>query len=133
MTDIEIRIGPNGQLQARRRDGQPLTLDDRQEARRFAEVEEALPSQARIVDRVYGEGSELRAIKVYSCIVEDHLWVIWNRGFDPKDTLAVYYGEELALLRSKTPEDLRAIHRVKLAFPGSRIIQEGAEGREAHR
>jgi len=37
----------------------------------------------------------------------------------------VYYLEELAELRNKTPEDLKEVHQVKLAFPGCRVIQEG--------
>ena len=83
--------------------------------------------RAWVVEEVRGENGELRAALICSAILQDHLWVICDRSFEPKDGLAVYYGEELPLLRSKTPEELREIHKVKITFPGSRIIQEGAE------
>lgn len=41
------------------------------------------------------------------------------------DGLAVYYPEEFLELRSKTLEQLKEIHTVKLVFPGCRVIQEG--------
>jgi len=59
----------------------------------------------------------------------DHLWLILDRDFEPSDGLAVYYPEELPSLKTKTTEELRDIHKVKLAFPGCRVIQEGAEAR----
>lgn len=30
-------------------------------------------------------------------------------------------------VKDKTPEELKGIHKVKLAFPGCRLIQEGAD------
>jgi hypothetical protein len=52
-----------------------------------------------------------------------------GRSFETKDGLAIYYPEELPELRDKTPEDLREIHKVKMAFPRCRVIQEGAEAK----
>jgi hypothetical protein len=69
----------------------------------------------------------LRAIKICSAFLEDHLWLVIDRSYQPIDRLAIYYPEELTELTTKTLEQLREIHKAKLAFPGCRVIQEGAE------
>lgn len=75
------------------------------------------------------ETKTIQAVKICSHILEDTIWLILDRSFIPHDGLAVYYPEEIPLLNSKTPEQLREIHKYKLAFPGARVIQEGAEER----
>ena len=124
---IEIRKTPDGRIQARRLDGKPLTTEDREEARRMAIIEE-LPPRAWVAQEIR-DGSNLKAIKICSAVLQDHLWLILDRSFEPKDNLAIYYSEELSELRDKTPEQLQEIHNVKLAFPGCRVIQEGAEAK----
>jgi hypothetical protein len=124
---IEIRKAPDGRIQARRLDGQPLTPEDRQEARRFAVIEE-LPPRAWMVEEIRDDGN-LKAVKICSAVLEDHLWLILDSSFAPTDGLAWYYSEELPELKNKSPEQLREIHKVKLAFPGCRVIQEGAESK----
>jgi hypothetical protein len=57
----------------------------------------------------------------------DHLWLVIDRSYQPMDGLAIYYPEELAELGTKTQKQLREIHRVKLTFPGCRVIQEGTD------
>jgi len=71
----------------------------------------------------------IQAVKICSHVLEDEIWLILDRSFIPHDGLAVYYPEEIALLKTKTPEDIREIHKVKLVFPGCRVIQEGPEGK----
>jgi len=71
--------------------------------------------------------NSIQAVKVWSRLLEDEIWLVLDRSFTPTDGLAIYYAEEIPLLRDKTPEDLRQIHKAKLAFLGARIIQEGAE------
>lgn len=68
-----------------------------------------------------------KAVKICSAVLDDHLWLILDRSFIPHDGLACYYAEEIPLLGNKTPEDLREIHKAKLAFPGCRVIQERGE------
>jgi len=121
---IEIRKTPDGRLQARRRDRKPLTAEDREAAHRMAFVEE-LPPRVWVADEVR-DGQVLKATKICSAILEDYLWLILDPSFEPKDNLAVYYPEELPVLRYKTSEELKEIHKTKLAFPGCRVIQEGA-------
>ncbi len=71
--------------------------------------------------------NSIQAVKIASIVLNDDIWLILDRSFIPHDGLACYYAEEIPLLRDKTPEDLRQIHKAKLAFLGARILQEGAE------
>jgi hypothetical protein len=87
-----------------------------------------LPLRASIVSEII-DGGRLRAVKIFSPILKDHLYITFEPSFFSLDGLAVYFAEELPELRTKTPEQLREIHKVKLAFPGCRVIQEGAEAR----
>ena len=122
---IAIRRLPDGRILARRKDGKPLTPQDREEAKKLAVIEE-LPPRAWVVDEIR-DGKTLKAVKICSAFLEDHLWLVIDRSYQSTDGLAIYYPEELAELGTKTPEQLREIHKVKLAFPGCRVIQEGAE------
>ena len=91
----------------------------------FALARKYLPSsdeqtQCRVV-----ETDTIQAVKISSRILEDEIWLIFDRSFTPLDGLAIYYPDELPELGSKTPEQLREIHKFKLVFPGCRVIQEG--------
>ena len=83
------------------------------------------PLRAWVVEEIRGDNEELRAILICSATIEAHLWVIWDRTFEPKDDLAIYYAEEIPLLKGKSLEDLKLIHETKLIFRGCRVIQEG--------
>ncbi len=128
MALLEVKKTPDGRTLARRTDGQPLTSRDRVEAKQMIQTQEDLsPIRAWVVEEARSENGELRAVMICSALLGADLWMILDRSFEPKDNLAVYYAEEIPLLKGKSMEDLREIHRVKLAFPGCRIIQEGAE------
>ena len=100
------------------------TPEDREEVKRLALSDtEALEVQ---------EGETIQAVKIASSVLNDDIWLILDRSFIPNDGLACYYPEEIPLLKDKTPEELKEIHRAKLAFPGSRVIQEGAEAKGAN-
>src|SRR5262249_42436502 len=92
----------------------------------FAVAPKYLPQPAEHTERVV-ERDTIQAVKIFSRILQDELWLIFDRNFIPSDGLACYYAEEIPLLEDKTPEQLKEIHRVKLVFPGYRVIQEGAE------
>ena len=124
MALLEVKRTPDGRTLARRTDGRPLTSQDREEAKWVIQTQEDLtPIRAWVVDRVYGENGELRAILICSAMLEAHLWVVWDRSFEPKDNLAVYYAEEIPLLKGKSMENLKLIHETKLIFPGARVVQ----------
>ncbi len=100
----------------------PVSSGDRKS--KSVEAEDNLSSiRAWIVEEIRGENGELRAVLMCSALLEAHLWMILDRSFEPKDNLAVYYAEEIPLLKGKSLEDLQEIHRVKLIFPGCRVIQ----------
>ena len=88
--------------------------------------ESAFPFGGCVIDEAW-KGEMLQAKKVYSRILGAELWLIFERTFEPQDNLGLYYLEEIILLWDKTPKALREIHKVKLAFPGCRVIQEGAD------
>ena len=73
----------------------------------------------------------IQAVKICSHVLEDEIWLILDRSFIPHDGLAWYYAEEIPLLRTKTSEDLKEIHRTKLAFQGAKVIQEGPDSAPA--
>ena len=92
--------------------------------------ENLAPLRAWVVKEIRGGSGKLRAVLICSALLQSHLWVIWDRDFQPGDSLAIYFSEELPLLKGKSVEDLRDIHKVKLEFPGCRVIQEGPEGQK---
>jgi len=93
----------------------------------------SLPTEGRKVEALeVQESGIIQAVKICSHVLEDEIWLILDRSFIPHDGLACYYAEEIPLLRDKTPEDLRQIHKAKLAFLGARILQEGAEKKAVH-
>jgi len=97
----------------------PSRREDREEAKKFALSDtEAL--------EVREEGT-IQGVKIASSVLGEDIWLILDRAFTPNDGLACYYPEEIPLLRDKPSEELKEIHRAKLAFPGCRVIQEGAE------
>ena len=60
------------------------------------------------------------AVEICSEVLRAHIWLAFDESFDPKDDQAVFYTHELPFLKDKSPEQLREIHKVKLAFgPGS--------------
>ena len=91
-------------------------------------VEDGLPHiRACVVREVRGENGNLRGVLICFAPLEDHLWLILDRSFEPNDELAVYYPEELPALKTKSLKDLRAIHMTKLEFPGARRAKKESE------
>ncbi len=132
MALLEVKKNPDGKVLARRTDGQPLTSQDREEAKQMIQTQEDLtPIRAWVVEEARGENGQLRAVMICSALLEVHLWMILDRSFEPKDNLAVYYAEEIPLLRGKSLEDLKLIHETKLIFRGCRVIQEGPDSAPA--
>jgi hypothetical protein len=86
-----------------------------------------LPASQRATAVEVREQGTIQAVKIASTVLNDEIWLILDGSFVPEDDLAYYYVEEIPLLKAKTPEELREIHKVKLAFPGCRVIQEGPE------
>ncbi len=132
MALLEVKKTQDGRTLARRTDGRPLTSQDREEAKQVIQTQEDLtPIRAWMVEEARGENGELRAVMICSALLEAHLWMILDRSFEPKDNLAVYYPEEMPLLKGKSLEDLKLIQEIKLIFPGAKVIQEGPDSAPA--
>ncbi len=86
-------------------------------------IAQELPPRTWFAEEIRDEVDTLRAVVICSAVLEDQFWLIIDRAFKPQDNRAVYYPDELRELRTKTLEQLREIHKVKLAFPGCRVIQ----------
>jgi hypothetical protein len=75
------------------------------------------------VDQIVEQG-RIIAVEISSTVLEADIWFALADDFDPQDGKAVFYAHELEFLRTKTAEQLREIHKVKLSFgPGSRVRQ----------
>jgi hypothetical protein len=113
---LELKKTHEGKILARRKDGRPLTSQDRAEAKRLADG----LADTQITDICEGR---IIAVEICSNVLEAHIWLAFDDGFNPRDGQAVFYPDELPFLATKDAETLREIHKVKLAFPGSRVRQ----------
>lgn len=55
------------------------------------------------------------------------VWVVKDEADARKveiegDGKPIYFPEEFAVLQTKTPDEIRGIHQIKLAFPGCRVV-----------
>ena len=92
-------------------------------------AEDDLRTKGRVLE--VQEADTIQAVKICSLVLQDEIWLILDHSFIPHDGLACYYAEEIPLLRDRTPEEIQEIHKVKLAFPGCRVIQEGPDSAPA--
>jgi hypothetical protein len=125
MDRFEIKKTPDGKLLARRKDGQPLTAEDREQLAGMKEqmkldFPKTFPgrtdSKAISCDL---ESGEIVAVAIVSEILDAEIWLSFRDNFNPQDNRAVFFAHELPTLRTKTANQLRAIHSVKLTFPKS--------------
>jgi len=68
---------------------------------------------------------DIIAVLICSEVLEAEIWFSLRDDWkpDPGDQRAVFFASKLPLLRTKTPTELRAIHKVKLTWPGSKVRQ----------
>jgi len=119
---LDVRRDDHGHIQARRFDGRPMTAADRKEARIIALLQTTGLSRW-IADEVLSRGNKLGAMKFCSPLLNDHVWIVRDARPVPADGLARYDVDELEILESKTSEQVVNVHKVKLAFPGCKVIQ----------
>lgn len=84
------------------------------ELKRQADVPLADPTEGRIV-----------AVEICSTVLQAHIWVAFDDSFDPSDGQAVFYVDELPILKDCTVEQLRKFHALKVGERGfgSRVRQ----------
>jgi hypothetical protein len=63
------------------------------------------------------------AVEICSNVLEAHIWLALDDSFKADDGQAVFYPVELPFLATKDAQTLKEIHKVKMAFPGSRVRQ----------
>jgi hypothetical protein len=73
-------------------------------------IETIDPTEGRII-----------AYLIASEVLGADIWFALDDSFKADDGLAVFYTDELGFLKTKNAEQLKEIHKVKLAFPGSRV------------
>jgi len=130
MDQFEIKKTPDGKLLARRKDGQPLTAEDREQLSTVKE-QMKLDLPKTFPGGTNGktlscdlEAGEIVAVEIASEVLGVDIWLSFRDDFNPGDGKAMFYAYELPMLRTKTPEQLREIHKVKLAFgAGSKVRQ----------
>jgi hypothetical protein len=84
----------------------------------FQKDRQAQPEPAKPID----EG-RIVAVEICSSVLEAHIWLAFDKDFNPGDGQAVFYAHEIPILTGKTAEQLREIHKTKLAFGSGRVTQ----------
>ena len=70
------------------------------------------------------ENGSIVAVLIASEIFQADVWFSFRQEFDPQDGKAIFYWYELEILKNKTPEQLRDIHKAKLIFgPRSKLLK----------
>ena len=114
---LALRKLPDGRIQARRKDGKPLTPQDREAARLLASIGAKEPAIDSIID------DQTVAVLIDSSILDAAIWFALRDGWKPEqaDGLPIFYASELPVLRQKSTEQLRSILNVKRAFVGGMV------------
>jgi hypothetical protein len=122
---LEIRKTGDGRVQARRKDGLPLTPEDRQAAKEII-AQVSLPPRAWIVEQIRDDATgKLVGTKICSAVLASHLWLLHDPDFVPPDNDPVFFESELEFLKNKPIDKLKRLLEYKTIFPRCRIIQEG--------
>jgi hypothetical protein len=96
------------------------TEEEQEEIVKRALAMSAGPQPADLTD------GRIVAVKIASTVLDCDIWLAFRDNFKPDEgePLAVFYADEIPLLKKKTAEQLREIYRVKVTFgPGSRVRQ----------
>jgi hypothetical protein len=114
MAKVEVKRTRDGRIFARRNDGQPLTPEDREAAKKLAN--EIAPAQEP-TDPADGP---IVAVLIDSPIVGP-VWFALDDGWKSGDDVPVFYASEIPLLQKMSGEELRKRYEQKLAMKGGWI------------
>lgn len=81
------------------------------------------PPRAHVVAELRDLAGKLTAVKIRSELLDDHLYVSINPEFSAPEALATYSPAEIEAMKSKSPEQVVEIHKVKTVFSGARVVQ----------
>jgi hypothetical protein len=66
----------------------------------------------------------ITAVEICSTLLDAHIWLAFDRSFNPNDGQAVFYADEVEFLRTKTPEQLKRMHENKVKLgPGYKVTK----------
>lgn len=65
----------------------------------------------------------VRAVSTCSTVLKADIWLAFDGDFVADDGDAVFYSDELEMLKGKTTSLLQAVHRQKLCPGGARVRQ----------
>jgi len=90
--------------------------------------ESEIPStvQNRNTDNEVWENGKRVAKRIWSKVLEEYIWLVFDPSFNPGDGLVRYESDEISKLRGKSPDDIRVIHYVKKVFDG-KILSRSKE------
>jgi len=63
---------------------------------------------------------EVVAVLITSEVLNADIWLSFRDDFDPQDGKAIFFANELRMLKRKTPEELRKVHALRLTPSGLR-------------
>ena len=82
-----------------------------------AEALHPIDGPDHIPDQILEQG-RIIAVEISSTVLQADIWLAFSDDFDPQDDKAVFYAHELEFLKTKTPEELRKLHALKLQAVG---------------
>ncbi len=113
---IEVRVTSEGQVQARRKDGKPLSREDIEEAKRLILLDPALPLESFARRKgILRMWSDLLDEVVWFASGEDQVRLLLYRGIHRR---AIYTAQELQTLCHFTcsPNVVHKVHDAQLFF-----------------
>ena len=106
-----------------------LEMNATWEAMDYPKFKEVIDVMLQIPGILRSEGEKPVAAKIFSHILQDHVWIALDPTFKADDGIPVYMPEEIRNLRGATPEDIRTFHRVKKELGGQLIsVNQSGEG-----
>ena len=106
-----------------------LEMNATWEAMDYPKFKEVIDVMLQIPGILRSEGEKPVAAKIFSHILQDHVWIALDPTFQADDGIPVYMPEEIRNLRGATPEDIRTFHRVKKELGGQLIsVNQSGEG-----
>ena len=104
-------------------------MDGAWKAMDYPKFKEVIDAMLQIQGILRSEGETPVAAKIFSHILQDHVWIALDPTFQADDVIPVYLPEEIRNLRGATTEEISAVHRVKKELGGKLIaVNQKGEG-----
>ena len=108
-----------------------LEMDDAWEAMDYPRFKEAIEKMVKKIPGILRiEGDKPIGAKIYSHILQDHVWIAISPSFQPDDGIPVYYPEEIRNLKGATPKEINIIHLFKKELGGKLVAVGNNKGNQ---